>query len=122
MVSTDINPSLDSELIARLTAIWADVTNAGGAVGFVGPMTADEIGAAVTGWWPRVLEGEVDLVVARDDAAGPVMGFGFLTPVRDVIAPHRGTIEKLQRHPDARDRGIGTALLAGLEDCDRRRG
>lgn len=122
MVTTETNPPLDTALVGRLTSIWADVTNAGGAVGFVGPVTAGEVAAAVEPWWAQVREGEVDLVVARDDPDGAVVGFGFLAPVRDVVAPHRGMINKLQRHPTARARGVGTAVLHGLEACARRRG
>lgn len=115
------NPPLTDDLVDDLVALWVEVTNAGGAVGFVGPVTTDEVATAVAGFWDRVIDGVTDLVVVED--GGQVVGFGFLTPAADRdVAAHRGELQKVMRHPLAGGRGIGAAVMAGLEAAARDRG
>lgn len=114
------NPDLTRDLAGELVAIWADVSNAGGAVGFAPPVTTTDIWPTAAPAFDRVRAGLDDLVVAYD-AAVPV-GFGFLATNDWALARHWGTVKRLQRHPDRRGRGVGAALLAELEAAARDRG
>ncbi len=114
------NPTLDEPLERALLDLWARVTNAGGAVGFLPPVEAEDIAQHARGQFERVRQGTDDLVVAR--IGGDVVGFGFLATSSTAVKAHLGTIERLQRAPDAGGLGIGAAVLAELEEAAWDRG
>jgi dUTP pyrophosphatase len=118
------NPELDPALIEELSRVWVAVTNAGGAVGFVAPVTIDEVRAAAEAAFGHVRSGRDDLVVAYADgpAGEEPVGWGLLMPNEWPTHAHWAWIRRLQRHPDRRAAGIGDALLSGLEDAARARG
>lgn len=117
------NPSLDRELSECLVAVWAAVSNAGGAVGFLPGVGPDDIWPVAAAAFDRVAEGRDDLAVAFD---GPKrvrpVGFGFLATNDWLLAGHWASIKRLQSHPEHRGRGVGGALLGELEDAARDRG
>lgn len=39
----ELDPELTDELYGTIVELWVEATNAGGAVGFVAPVTADEL-------------------------------------------------------------------------------
>lgn len=120
MPRVERNPQLDGALVDALAEIWVAVTNAGGAVGFVAPVTVAEVRPRAEEAFARVQTGHDDLVVAYD-GDGPV-GWGLLMPNDWPTHRHWGWIRRLQRHPERRARGVGDALLAALEDAARDRG
>lgn len=118
---TTVNPRLTDALVDRLVDIWVDVTHEGGAVGFVGRVSRDEVATGVAGFWDRVIDGAVDLVVVEDDQQ--VVGFGFLVPAEDpAVTSHRAEVQKLMRDPRVSGRGIGAVVLEALEDRAVERG
>ena len=114
------NPPNETALVDHLIEVWVDVSNAGGAVGFVPPVAAADIRPAATAAFERVRQGLDDLVVAVDD--GRPVGFGFLATNDLALHSHYGTVKRLQRHPLMRERGVGSAILAELEAAGRDRG
>ena len=114
------NPQLTRELCRQLVELWTTVANAGGAVGLVAPTTVDEVAGVAEAAFERVRAGRDDLVVALDDDR-PV-GLGFLERNDTRLQRHVGVIRRLQRAPAYAGRGIGAALLSGLEDVARQRG
>jgi dUTP pyrophosphatase len=114
------NPELTDALRSRLIALWVDVANAGGAVGFVAPTTMDEVAPVAHGAFDRVLAGTDDLVIALDGAE-PV-GMGFLERNHTRLQGHVGVIRRLQRAPSHAGRAIGDAILLTLERIARDRG
>jgi dUTP pyrophosphatase len=114
------NPPLDEALVGALVQVWTDVSNAGGAVGFVPPVEPADVRPLADAAFARVRDGVDDLVVALDDGA-PV-AFGFLVTNDFALHRHWGTIKRLQRHPSRSGRGDGAAVLAGLEEAARDRG
>lgn len=120
MVMVRLGPAVDAALAARLVDLWVRTTEAGGAVGFVAPVRPDQVEPAATALWSRAAAGLVDLAVAFDDGA-PV-GMGVLVPDDGMLTSHVATIRRLMSDPDRRGRGVGTAVLAALEQAAVRRG
>lgn len=114
----ELNPELDPSLGDRLRTIWTDVSNAGGAVGFVPPVTEADVAPMADIAFRRVAEGEDHLVVAyQGDHA---TGFLFLVQRPGPLFKHWATVKRLQVHPDAQRSGIGAALLRAAEELGRR--
>ena len=120
LIDIRINPALTPELRALLIDVWVAVSDVGGAVGFLPGVTPQEIAPIATPAFDRVSAGLDDLVVAYIDDR-PV-GFGFLGTNDLRLHRHWATVKRLQRHPQVRASGVGSALLEGLEDAARARG
>ena len=105
----ELDPKLDGALAERLLELWTDVSNAGGAVGFVPPVTPDDVRETADIAFRRVRDGEDHLIVAfRGD---DVVGFLFLEQRPGSLFEHWGTIKRLQVHPTLQGSGLGGALL-----------
>ena len=113
MIDTTRNPDLDQRLRGALVDLWVAVSDAGGAVGFLPGVRPEQVRTLADPAFDRVAAGLDDLVVAFADER-PV-GMGFLVTNAIGIHAHWATIKRLQRHPEARHRGIGAAVLTGLE-------
>lgn len=106
---------VDAALRGAMLDCWVEVSNAGGAVGFLPPVTAAQVGPALDDAIAQVHAGERLLVVVRDpDAAGTVAAFGFLERQTGPVVEHRATVKSLQVHPAHRRRGLGAVVLRGL--------
>jgi dUTP pyrophosphatase len=114
------NPALDTTAVAGLVDIWTAVSNAGGAVGFVPPVTTADVRPMAEAAFARVAAGVDDLAVAY--VAETPVGLGFLATNEWALHRHWGTIRRLQRDPRWRARGVGGALLTELEAAARDRG
>ena len=112
--------AVDDVLQDELLACWTDVSNAGGAVGFVPPVTRDDV-APVLG---RLLEGvhsgrDVLAVLTVDGVtAGWATLVGFSSPLRK----HWATVLRVQVHPSHQAQGLGRVLMRGVHDIARSRG
>lgn len=120
MLRVERNPELDEALETALIQLWTDVSNAGGAVGFVAPVAVEQVAPVADVAFGRVRAGLDDFAVAwlHDRPAG----FGFLSTNDWSLFRHWGTIKRLQRHPDVRAKGVGGALLSELEAAALDRG
>lgn len=112
--------SVDKELRAALLTCWVDVTNAGGAVGFLPPADPSAVAAALDGALAEVAAGTRWLGVVRD--ADGLAAFGFVVPQRGAVVGHRATVLSAQVHPTRQGRGLGRLLMTGLHDLARGRG
>jgi GNAT superfamily N-acetyltransferase len=112
--------SVDRELRAQLLACWTDVTNAGGAVGFVAPVTAADVDPLLAAVVDRVNEGRALIALLRVD--GEVAGFAVLSLSLSPLRRHWATVLRVQVHPSRQGRGLGRALMTGVHDIARARG
>lgn len=111
-IDVRIDPPLDAVVARALIEIWVAVTAAGGAVGFVPPVTAEEVRPAAQASFDRVRRG-TDRIAVAFEGERP-LGFGFLRRRDGVLFAHIGIVRSLQVHPDHQGRGIGGALLGAL--------
>lgn len=112
--------AVDDALWDELLACWIDVSNAGGAVGFVPPVAREDV-APVLG---RLLEG---VHCGRDLLAvltvdGATAGWAALVSSVSPLRRHWATVLRVQVHPSRQGQGLGRALMTGVHDIARRRG
>jgi ribosomal protein S18 acetylase RimI-like enzyme len=116
-VSTELSVrrarDLDPEQIARLVDILVAVVADGASVGFLPPLER----AAAEEYWRGVLRSGIALLVA--ELAGRVVGTAQLQLAPQANARHRAEVAKVLVDPAHQRRGIGRALLAGIEDVAR---
>jgi len=103
-----------------LTGLLKACVDAGASIGFLPPLERAESDAYWCEVFDDVARGTRILLVAVDDdqAIGSVQ-LGLATKPN---ALHRGEVQKLIVHPDARRRGLGRALMERIEEAARRRG
>jgi GNAT superfamily N-acetyltransferase len=105
----ELDPELDDALSEALLELWTDVSNAGGAVGFVPPVTKEDVRQTADIAFRRIRDGEDHLIVAFGED-GP-LGFLFLEQRPGELFEHWATIKRLQVHPSLQGSGLGGALL-----------
>ncbi|MFI9049546.1 GNAT family N-acetyltransferase [Streptomyces sp. NPDC053427] len=117
-VRFDLDPAVTPELRDGICALWADVTNAGGAVGFVPPVTREDIRPDLLRHLTAMAEGRERLVVGRD-AEGRVLATAFLTLNTHRLMRHWLWVYTVMVHPTLQGRGAGRALMAAVADAAR---
>jgi GNAT superfamily N-acetyltransferase len=111
---------VDDDLRAALLQCWIDVTNAGGAVGFVPPVTAADVEPALEHLVSGVHErGDVLVVLFVD---GRPAGFAGLVTSAHVLKRHWANVLRVQVHPSRQGSGLGRVLIEGVHDAARRHG
>jgi GNAT superfamily N-acetyltransferase len=113
----EIDPEAPPELIEGLTQIWVDVTNAGGAVGFVPPVTASDIQTVAREAFRRAVEGPDHLIVGFE-AEEPV-GFCFLEQRPGPLFKHWAYVKRLMVHPGVQGHGLGGRMLDEIHQLAR---
>ncbi|WP_198663756.1 GNAT family N-acetyltransferase [Jiangella endophytica] len=108
---------IGDELGSWLLSCWVDVTNAGGAVGFLPPVAAADVRPALDDHLAAVAAGAGFVGVLRVD--GERAGFGFVIGSTQPLFRHWATVLRLQVHPRFQGRGAGRALLDGLAGLAR---
>lgn len=111
---------VDDRLRAELLACWTDVSNAGGAVGFVPPVTQDDVAPVLDRLLEGVTSGRDVLAVLTVD--GETAGFAALVGSSSPLRRHWGTVLRVQVHPSRQGAGLGRTLMTGVHDIARSRG
>jgi len=106
--------------VSDLADVLADCVAGGASVSFMAPFTRDDAAAYFRRIVEEVTRGDTALLVARngDRIVGTVQ-LGLDMPPNQ---PHRADVKKMLVHRAFRRRGIGAALMQGVEDEARRRG
>jgi GNAT superfamily N-acetyltransferase len=112
--------TVDDALRGELLTCWTDVSNAGGAVGFVPPVTEDDVAPVLARLLEGVDSGRDVLCVLTVD--GRTAGFAALVGSSSPLRRHWATVLRVQVHPSHQGGGLGRALMAGVHRIARDRG
>jgi GNAT superfamily N-acetyltransferase len=112
--------AVDDGLRAALLTCWTEVSNAGGAVGFVPPVTEDDVSPVLDKLLEGVHSGRDVLAVLRVD--GEVAGFAALVGSSSPLRRHWAMVLRVQVHPSRQGSGLGRVLMDGVHDIARARG
>jgi GNAT superfamily N-acetyltransferase len=128
-----VDAELTEKLRAQIVACWTDVSNAGGAVGFVPPVTMDDVlpvaeklFAGVAGGLDRLVVGwEIDPAGAGAGSSSGEPRVAALATISDDqfrLTEHWRTVRRVMVHPDFQGRGYGARLMAEVERVGRAMG
>ena len=112
--------AVDDVLRGDLLTCWTDVSNAGGAVGFVPPVTEDDVAPVLHRLVDGVHSGRDVLAVLTVD--GATAGWAAIVGSSSPLRRHWATVLRVQVHPSWQGHGLGRALMAGVHDVARERG
>jgi len=112
--------AVDAALRHDLLICWTDVTNAGGAVGFVPPVTRDDVAPALDRLLEGVSSGRDVLALLTVD--GATAGFASIVGFSSPLRRHWATVLRVQVHPSRQGQGLGRVLMTGVHDIARARG
>jgi GNAT superfamily N-acetyltransferase len=113
-----LDPAVNPTLRDGLLDLWTDVSNAGGAVGFVAPVTRDAIRPELVKHFAAMAEGRTRLLVGHD-ASGRVAAAAFLTHNTHRLMTHWVWLYTVMVHPRHQGKGYGRDLLAAAADAAR---
>jgi GNAT superfamily N-acetyltransferase len=121
-VHTEVRPvtTVDDGLRAQLLSCWTDVSNAGGSVGFVPPVTEAGVAPYLDAVLERVRQGREVVAVLWVD--GEVAGFAVLSLSVSPLRRHWATVLRVQVRPERQGGGLGYVLMTGVHDIARARG
>lgn len=114
----ELDPAITPALREEILTLWADVSNAGGSVGFVAPVTADEIRPELVRHFVAMAEGRTRLLVGRDET-GTVAATVFLSLNTHRLMLHWLWLYTVMVHPRHQGKGYGRDLLAAAEEAAR---
>ncbi|QMU67510.1 GNAT family N-acetyltransferase [Streptacidiphilus sp. P02-A3a] len=114
-----VDPELTAELRAEIIDLWTDVSNAGGAVGFVPPVTAELVRPTAEKQFAGVAEGLDVLLVGRERPGGRLAAVLFFEDQRFNLMTHWRMLKRVMVATDAQGRGYGRELLAEAERLAR---
>jgi GNAT superfamily N-acetyltransferase len=117
-LTCELDPVLDDALREGVLALWTDVTNAGGAVGFVPPVTPEDIRPTLDASLAAVEAGRRRLLVGRDED-GRVAGTVFLALNEHRLMTHWLWLYTVMIHPRHQGRGYGRTLMLAAEAAAR---
>jgi GNAT superfamily N-acetyltransferase len=114
MVIRRFDPASDARLLPGLAAILADAVAGGASIGF---MAGYDQAEALAWWQSRADAGDSFILLALDDAG--VAGTVSLVPAAMPNQLHRADVAKMIVAARCQRRGVGTALLAAVEQLAR---
>jgi len=104
-----LDPPLTDELREQVVRLWVDVTNAGGAVGFVAPVAVDEVLPVAEAAFAGVLGGHDRLLIGVD--GGRLVALLFIVDNRFELKAHWRVLKRVMVLPGSQGRGYGAALM-----------
>ncbi|MFP1628933.1 N-acetyltransferase family protein [Streptomyces sp. 5K101] len=114
----ELDPPGGPALRDGVLELWADVSNAGGAVGFVPPVTVDDIRPEWVKHLTAMAEGRMRLLVGRDED-GEIAATAFLALNTHRLMTHWIWLYTVMVHPRHQGKGYGRDLMAAAADAAR---
>ncbi|WP_406495101.1 GNAT family N-acetyltransferase [Streptomyces sp. NBC_00846] len=114
----ELDPKVDRALRDGITELWADVSDAGGAVGFVPPVTIDDVQPELVRHLVAMAEGHTRLLVGRD-REGAVAATAFLALNTHRLMTHWLWLYTVMVHPRHQGKGYGRDLMDAAADAAR---
>jgi GNAT superfamily N-acetyltransferase len=115
-----LDPDPTPELREQIVALWVDVTNAGGAVGFVAPVTAADVRTIADPTLAAIAEGPDRLLLGY--AGERLVAVLIFCDNRFHLKAHWCVLKRVMVHPDTQGRGYGVALMREAERLGRELG
>ncbi|MDM4722713.1 GNAT family N-acetyltransferase [Micromonospora sp. WMMA1363] len=115
-----LDPDLTPELRAEIVALWVDVSNAGGAVGFVPPVTPADVHRLAGPTFTGIIDGPDRLLVGY--AAERLTAMLIFGDNRFHLKTHWCVLKRVMVHPDTQGRGYGLDLMREAERVGRELG
>lgn len=115
-----LTPEELDEYLASFAALLQDTVQSGASVGFVPPLS--DLDARAYWHGVRSALGGVNRILLAAVEHGHILGSVQLDLATQPNAGHRAEVMKLMVHRAARRRGLGRALMLGLEAAARRAG
>jgi GNAT superfamily N-acetyltransferase len=113
-----LDPSVTPEFHEGVLSLWADVVNAGGAVGFVPPVTPDEIRPSLITHLTAMADGRMRLLAGYDEE-GRVVATAFLALNTHHLKRHWIWAYTVMVHPRHQGRGYGRELMHAVQEAAR---
>lgn len=114
-----LDPDPTPALRAEIVDLWTDVSNAGGAVGFVAPVTADRVRPTADREFEGLAPHGPDRLLIGREESGRLAAVVFLTSMRFDLMDHWRLLKRVMVHPGLQGRGYGADLLAETERIAR---
>lgn len=111
-----LDPEPTPELREQLVELWTDVSNAGGAVGFVPPVTPAQVGPVAD---KQLAALGPDRLLVGYEPGGRLAAVVFFEDMRFELMDHWRLLKRVMVHPDLQGRGYGADLLAEAERVAR---
>jgi predicted N-acetyltransferase YhbS len=116
-VSFTLDPELTPALRSEIVSLWARVSNAGGAVGFVPPVAEDDVRPEMDKYVAAIAQGRTRLLVATED--GRVVGTAFFSFNTHRLMRHWCWLYTVMVDPSCQGRGFGAELMREVERTGR---
>ncbi|GLW10419.1 N-acetyltransferase [Microtetraspora sp. NBRC 13810] len=118
-----LDPDLTPALVDELIDCWTQVTNAGGAVGFVPPVSAGDIRPTAEALFARCRPGGTDRLLAGfDDETGDLSCWLVLADNGSPLRAHWRWLLKVMVHPKRQGTGLGLELMRAADEAAARLG
>lgn len=114
----EIDPPAGPSLASGVLSLWADVSNAGGAVGFVPPVGVEDIRPQWVAHLAAMAEGRTRLLVGRDED-DRIAATVFLQRNTHRLMTHWIWAYTVMVHPRHQGRGYGRELMAAAAEHAR---
>ncbi|TXS56338.1 GNAT family N-acetyltransferase [Streptomyces sp. t39] len=114
----ELDPPAGPGLASGVLSLWADVSNAGGAVGFVPPVGVDDIRPQWVAHLTAMAEGRTRLLVGRDED-GRIAATVFLQHNTHRLMTHWIWAYTVMVHPRHQGKGYGRELMAAAAEHAR---
>ncbi|MGW1870313.1 N-acetyltransferase family protein [Streptomyces mauvecolor] len=113
-----LDPPVTPALRDGLLGLWTEVSNADGAVGFVPPVSAEDVRPELVKHFVAMAEGRMRLLVGFDEA-GRVAATAFIAYNTHRLMTHWVWLYTVMVHPAHQGKGYGRDLMAATADAVR---